>query len=185
LNTQILKQLVKNEASTQREVYYQHADRLMAIVLRYVKNVVDAEEVIQDSFVQIFEKIKNYDSTKGSFESWTTKIAINYALMHLRKKKKMVFYEEDIHAKVLKVNNEAVHTLENEDIEKQIKHLDEKYRVIFKLKAIEGFSHQEIAKLLGINKEASRTIFSRARKQLRNLFDIAEEGIFASKKGIL
>ena len=96
-----------------------------------------------------------------------------------------MFYEEDLHAKIITINNEALHNLESEDIDNQINALDEKYAVIFKLKAIEGYSHQEISDLLGINKEASRTIFSRAKKQLRSLFDTAEKGIFASKKGIL
>ena len=185
MNAHTLKLLSKNDAATQQQVYYQHADRLMAIVLRYVPSVVDAEEVLQDSFIRVFEKIDSFDEQKGSFKAWSSKIAVNFALMFLRKKRKLVFYEEDLHAKILNINNEAVQKLNQEDINKQIEKLDEKYAVIFKLKAIEGYSHQEIAILLGIKKEASRTIFSRAKKQLRNMFELKKQNLSAHKKGVL
>ena len=181
----ILKLLIQNDPATQKAVYYQHADRLMAIVLRYVFSITDAEDVLQDSFVQIFKKVKTFDQDKGSFESWTAKIAINYALMTLRKKKKLVFYEHDLHDPIIQTSNEAVQHLQSEDVEKFIQKLDDKYAIIFKLKALEGFSHQEIAGLLGIRKEASRTIFSRARKQLKHMLKSDDTNLFTSSKEIL
>jgi len=185
LEAHILKRLSQNDPATQKAVYYQHADRLMAIVLRYVSSVMEAEDVLQDSFVQIFEKIKTYDKNKGNFEVWSAKIAVNYALMFLRKKRKLIFYEEDLHAQLFKTKNTAEHQLESEDVEKMIQSLDEKYAIIFKLKAIEGYSHKEIAELLGIRKEASRTIFSRARKQLKQFLKSKEPNLFTSNKGTL
>lgn len=181
----IVKQLKQQDAATQKAVYYQHADRLMAIVLRYVPSVAEAEDVLQDSFIQIFEKVNMYDTNKGSFEAWSAKIVVNYALMFLRKKKKLVFYEEDLHAQQLKTSNAGVRKLEQEDVEKLIQVLDEKYAIIFKLKAIEGYKHQEIAELLGIKKEASRTIFSRAKKQLRQFLKANETNLFTSNEGTL
>ena len=145
MEAHIFKRLIQNDAATQKVVYYQHADRLMAIVLRYVHSVPEAEDVLQDSFIQIFEKIKSFDNSKGKFESWSAKIAINYALMFLRKKKNLVFYEEDLHAQQLISKNKALYNLESEDIANLIGELDDKYAVIFKLKAIEGYKHQEIA----------------------------------------
>ena len=178
-----LQELKNGNRATQKAVYYEHADRLMAIVLRYLGSVADAEEVIQDTFVRVFEKIDSFDSTRGSFKSWTSKIAINFALMALRKKKQIVFYEEDLHAALNVVPNQAIKKIEEEEVDQIIDSLDEKYAMIFKLKAIEGFSHQEIAQLLGIKKEASRTIFSRAKKQLQTIFD--SNNFSTSKKGIL
>ena len=184
MKEQTLKQLCQNDAAIQQQVYYQHADRLMAIVLRYVSSIADAEEVLQDSFVTIFDKIKSFDKEKGSFNAWSAKIAVNYSLMFLRKKKNLVFYQDDLHANILKINNTAIKKLAVEEVDRKIETLDEKYAIIFKLKAIEGYSHQEIASLLGIQKEASRTIFSRAKKQLRHLFD-ANRNLSSSKKGLL
>ena len=185
MEAHILKRLNQNDPATQKAVYYQHADRLMAIALRYVPSVIEAEDVLQDSFIQIFDKIKSFDLNKGTFEAWTAKIVVNYALMFLRKKRKLVFYEEDIHAQHLKTNNKGVNKLEREDVEKMIQILDEKYAIIFKLKAIEGYKHQEIAEMLGIQKEASRTIYSRARKQLKQFLNNKKSNSFTSKEATL
>ena len=185
MEAHILKRLNQNDPATQKAVYYQHADRLMAIVLRYVPAKMEAEDVLQDGFVQIFEKVHRYDRDKGSFESWSAKVVINYALMFLRKKRKLVFYEEDLHAQILTTNNTALHDFEKEEVEKLIQNLDEKYAIIFKLKAIDGYSHIEIAELLNIQKEASRTIFSRAKKQLKHFLKSKESNLFISKKGTL
>ncbi len=185
MEAHILKRLNQNDPATQKAVYYQHADRLMAIVLRYVPTKMEAEDVLQDAFVQIFEKIKMYHKDKGSFESWSAKVVVNYALMFLRKKRKLVFYEEDLHAQILKTNNTALQDFEKEDVEKLIQNLDEKYAIIFKLKAIDGYTHAEIAELLNIQKEASRTIFSRAKKQLKQFLKSKESNLFISKKGTL
>ena len=178
-----IHELKQGNRATQKAIYYDHADRLMAIVLRYLGSVADAEEVIQDTFVRAFEKIDTFDETRGSFKSWTSKIAINFALMALRKKKQFTFYEEDLHAAIQAIPNEAEDQLASEDFEKIIDSLDEKYAVIFKLKAIEGFNHSEISEMLNIKKEASRTIFSRARKQLRIIFD--SNNFSTSTKGVL
>lgn len=185
MEAHILKRLSQNDAAIQKAVYYQHADRLMAIILRYVFSVTEAEDILQDSFLQIFEKVNMYDKQKGSFEAWSAKITVNYALMFLRKKRNLVFYEEDLHAQLFQTDNAAVNNLDREDVEKMIQGLNEKYAIIFKLKAIEGYSHKEIAKLLGIRKEASRTIFSRARKQLKQLLKSNEPNLFTSNKGTL
>ena len=178
-----IHELKQGNRATQKAVYYNHADRLMAIVLRYLGSIADSEEVIQDTFVRVFEKIETFDASRGSFNSWTSKIAINFALMALRKKKQIVFYEEDLHAALSVVPNQAIQKIEEEEVEQIIDSLDEKYAVIFKLKAIDGFSHSEISELLGIKKEASRTIFSRAKKQLQTIFE--SNNFSTSKKGIL
>ena len=182
MEAHILKRLNQNDSATQKAVYYQHADRLMALVLRYVPSVMEAEDVLQDSFVQIFEKIALYNKDKGSFKGWSAKITINYALMFLRKRKNLVFYEEDLHAKHFNTNNDVVLKFQTEDIEKLLQNLDEKYAIIFKLKAFEGYKHQEIAELLGIQTEASRKIYSRARKKLKQILKPKQTNLLASNE---
>lgn len=185
MKAHILKRLVKNDAATQKAVYYLHADRLMSIVLRYVPTVAEAEDVLQESFVKIFEKIKQFDPARGKFESWSARIAINFALMYLRKKRKLEFYEEDLHAHYLETKNSAESKLESEDLLKLLNELDEKYAVVFKLKVIDGYKHKEIADLLGINIEASKTIYSRARKKLIQLIQTRDHNLFISKQSLL
>lgn len=180
MKKQTIHELKQGNRPTQKAIYYRHCDRLMAIALRYLGSVADAEEVVQDTFVRVFERIADFDESRGSFEGWSAKITVNFALMAIRKKKQFVFYEEDLHAAIQAIPNEGVHQLEAENVQTVISTLDEKYAVIFKLKAIEGYSHEEISKLLGIKKEASRTIFSRAKKQLRSIFNNPESDLFKS-----
>lgn len=180
MNQSTLYKLKNENAGVQKQVYYQHCDRLMAIALRYLGSVADAEEILQDTFVRIFEKIGDFDSERGSFEAWSARIAINFALMQLRKKKRFQYEEADLEKVAGSVSNSALSNLETEDIQSKIDSLDEKYSVIFKLKGIEGYSHQEIADLLGIKTDASKTIFSRARKQLKTIFSPGKTKILTS-----
>lgn len=182
MNEHTLKQLKRNEPTVQKAVYYEHADRLMTIVLRYVTSLPEAEDLLQDIFIIIFKKIETYDKNKGSFDAWSARIAINQALMFLRKKTNTIFYEEDLHSQQVTTTNKALLSLENQDIQKIIQELDEKYAIIFKLKAIEGYKHKEIAELLNIKKESSRTIFSRAKRQLRQLIKFRKHYFFTSNE---
>lgn len=172
--------LKKGDAKLQKQVYYRHCDRLMAIALRYVGSVADAEEVLQDTFVRVFEKIADFDPSLGKFEAWSARIAINFALMHLRKNKRFRFEHTDLEKVNISVSNSAPGNLEVEEIQSKIDSLDEKYSVIFNLKT-EGYSHQEIADLLGIKTDASKTIFSRARKKLIAVFSSEKPNTKKSK----
>ncbi|MEO1626520.1 MAG: sigma factor, partial [Bacteroidota bacterium] len=71
MKTQTLHQLRQQVPEAQKQLYYQHCDRLMAVIYRYTGNTADAEEVLQDSFIQIFEKIDLFDPSKGSFSAWS------------------------------------------------------------------------------------------------------------------
>jgi len=162
-------QLLRSEDSpTQKRVYYEHCDRLMGVVYRYLKSVADAEEVLQDVFLTIFEKIDRFDPEKGSFLAWTHRIAVNSALMFLRKKRHMVFTYDDL--TLLPATDKLItqpHQMEETDMDYYIDKLPKKSAVVFRLKAVEGYNHQEIADMLCIQSDASRAIYSRARKTLR------------------
>ena len=171
MDIKTLRLLRAADPPTQKRVYYQHCDRLMAVIFQYLGSVADAEEVLQDIFLTIFEKIEKFDPQRGSFSAWSHRIAINKALMFLRKKKQMRFTYEDLTN--LPISNHLTtspNQMEQTDLEYYIKKLSGKSAVVFRLKAIEGYKHEEIAKLLGIRSDASRAIFSRARKQLQNYF---------------
>lgn len=166
-----LKQLLKQNQIIQRDVYYAHCDRLMSVVMRYVKQTSDAEEVLQDAFYNIFKKIKQFDSKKGSFESWSYKIAINQSLMFLRKKNKLNIVDDDMSRVESKISNDGLEELHFEDLLKKIDLLDEKYRTILTLKLIEGYEYKEISNLLKIQESSIRKIFSRARHKLIHIIE--------------
>ena len=181
-----LKGLIAKKHKVQQAVYYEHSDRLMRTILRYVPSVTDAEEVVQDTFIRVFERIKDYDPKRGTFEAWSSKIAINFALMKVRKIKQLQFYEKDLshyspYLQVLAgIPNEADSRIAYEELQQRINEMDEKYAIIIKLRAVEGYSHQEIGELLGIKPTASRTLFSRARKKLKEMMYQSYYGMLPS-----
>lgn len=168
MEERIRQLLLSEDPPTQKRVYYDHCDRLMAVIYRYIGSVVEAEEVLQDVFLIIFEKIDQFDPEKGAFAAWSHRIAINSALMFLRKKKNMVFTQEDL-AGFRLAEKLITHPdqMEQADLDYYINKLPDKSAVVFRLKAIEGYKHQEIAEMLGIKMDASRAIYSRAREKLK------------------
>jgi RNA polymerase sigma factor (sigma-70 family) len=152
----------------QRRTYEQYSARMLAICRRYVKNEMDAEEVMINGFLKVFEKIGQFKS-EGSFEGWIRRIMVNESLNHLRKQRLM--YAE---VEIENVSNDLDYSVfESEmDAEELLRLIDEMpvgYRTIFNLYAIEGFSHKEIAETLGITESTSKSQLSRARVHLQKL----------------
>lgn len=166
-----LELLQAQDAATQKQIYYAHCDRLMGVVYQYLGSVADAEEVLQDTFLVLFEKIHLFHPDKGNFKAWSHRIATNQALMFLRKKKRIKFTMSDL-SEAVKANA-FVAKIDQEkgiEIDRYLNKLPSKSAIVFRLKVIEGYSHEEIADLLQIKTTASRAIFSRARKKLQYYF---------------
>lgn len=164
-----LQLLKKQDAATQKRVYYQHCDRLMNVILPYFESVADAEEVLQDTFLTIFDKIDTFQVQKGAFTSWTHRIAINKSLMRLRKKKRIYFTNQEFQ-EIIEKEKSTSGGLDQQDIEKYLATLPEKSAIVFRLRVLEELSHQEIAEILQINTDNSRAIYSRVRRKLRQHF---------------
>lgn len=144
----------------------------MYVINRYVKAVNDAEEILQDTFISIFRNIKQFDSNKGSFNTWTHRIAINQSLMFIRKKRKVTIVESDLSQLQNHISNSGLENLHLEDLLKEIDKLDEKYRTILTLRLIEGYDYAEISSLISIQEATIRKIFSRARKKLIDILKV-------------
>lgn len=157
-------------------VYKKYYGYQMAIIIRYVKSDVDAEELTNESFIRIFKKLDSFnhlvDETvlERSFRSWIGRIAANISIDFLRSKKQMTSLEDvaDGDAMTPAVYNAS--SLEVDDIMKLLNLLPELQRVIFNLYELEGFSHDEIAKQLDIPDSTSRTYLTRAKQKLRKLY---------------
>lgn len=164
----MLEGLQSEDPEIQKKFYYEHCDRLMVVIYGYLQSVADSEEVLQDTFLTIFEKINSYVPSRGSIEGWSHRIAVNKALMFLRKQKRVVFTDADLNS--IPANeplNFKTGDVDEDPVDQIINTLSFKSAIVFRLKAIEGCSHQEIAEMLNIKTDASRAIFSRARKKLR------------------
>lgn len=166
----LLQQLKKGERSAQRSLYLAHCERLMLLIRRYVPHLQNAEEVLQDCFMYIFNSIHQFDEAKGEFEGWSAKIAINAALMHLRKKKKLFISLEDCTGADQWPSPQPRPADWEADLKPYLSKLDERQALVFKLRVVEGFEFAEIRELLGLRTEAnSRKLYSLAMQRLRSL----------------
>ncbi len=162
----IIEGCIQRNQRAQRMLYEKFAPAMYPLCLRYVREISEAEDVLISGFMRAFEKINTY-SGKGSFSGWLRKIMINQALGHLRKNKTM-YLEVDIEA--AEYQQQAIDSgnhLEADDLLKLVRQLPMGYRTVFNLYAIEGYSHKEIAELLGISENTSKSQLSRARGLLQ------------------
>lgn len=176
----ILTLLKAQDPPTQEKVYQQYKGILFGIVRRYISDFSEAEDVFVEAFYKIFTKIKDYHGN-GSFEGWMKRIMINESLMHLRKKNVLT------HAAELTVvkkgyNQNIEERIDHELIVKALQKLPSGYRTIFNLYVIEGYKHREIAEMLGISINTSKSQLIWAKKKLRNIIE-SQLGIKSSNYG--
>ncbi|UIR57743.1 RNA polymerase sigma factor [Sphingobacterium sp. SRCM116780] len=171
-----LEECLQNREQGKAFVYKKYYGYLMAIIIRYVKSDVDAEELTNESFIRVFKRLDSFNSQveedvlEKSFRAWIGRIAANISIDFLRSKKHMTSLEDvnEGDLQVPMIYNSS--SLEVSDILKLLHALPELQRVIFNLYEIEGFSHDEIAKQLNIPDSTSRTYLTRAKQKLRTLY---------------
>lgn len=157
----------EGKSSSQRAMYEQFAPKMLAVCHRYARRSGDAEDMLQDAFVKVFQNVHRYDD-RGSLEGWIRRIVVNTAIDHLRKHKYQLQEAEVNDAIHHEANVEdALDQLELEFLYEVIQSLPDGYRMIFNLYAIEGFSHAEIGEKLEIKESTSRSQYTRARGLLR------------------
>ena len=132
--------------------------------LRIVNDRAEAEDIMQDSFLDAFQKIGDYTG-EGNFGGWLRRIVVNNSLDALKKRRKEILLEDDNIAAEEEVSSQEVE-YRIEEIKKAMTLLPEDYRVIISLLLFEGYDHEETSQILGITYGASRTRFSRARQKL-------------------
>jgi len=164
----VLKGCSRGDLKAQEDLCKQYYGYVMSIALRFSSCHDNALEIANDSFLKIFRKIESYQVDK-EFKPWVRKIVVNTALDHYRKDKKNNF-EISIEAAYNEpVDESVINNLSAEEIIKLINSLPVKYRYIFSLFEIEGYSHDEIARQLGITASMSRTNLTRAKEMLRKM----------------
>lgn len=177
----ILRQCRKGHLLAQEALYQQFYSYGLSISLRYAYSREEAVEVLNDSFLKVFDKIQQYEP-KNSFKAWLRKIIINTAIDYYRKQNKhRGHYDIADYEYSLSPDESIVAQLNAQDLLKLMGKLPELQRLCFNLYEIEGYSHKEIAKSLEIAEGSARTYLTRAKKNLRALchqyFDKSYEGI--------
>lgn len=156
----------KGTRSAQKELYDRYVPVLYPIALRYMKTEHEAEDVLIMGFYKIFDKLDTYTG-KGNFEGWMKRIIINEALMALRKKTNMHLTVVDEAVHLSSDVNSAIDDLQYQEILTMLDDLPTGYRTVFILYVIEGYKHREIAELLDISINTSKSQLILAKKKLR------------------
>lgn len=153
------------DRTAQQALYKRYAPDLLSVCFRYAKDREEAEDILQEGFVKIFQKIGKYEF-QGSFEGWMRRIVVNTAIDHIRRNKKRQLETDIEEAREVFVSEEAVGQLELEYLYQIIQDLPPGYQLVFNLYAIEGYSHREIGERMGITESTSRSQYTRARSLL-------------------
>lgn len=150
----------------QETLYKQTAAKMFAVCMRYAKDSMEAEDVLQMGYVKIFGKINEFKG-EGAFEGWMRRIMVNTAIESYRKNLRSLAIVpiDDVYEQPQAGFD--YNSLGVKDLMKLIQNLADGYRVVFNMYAIEGYSHKEIAKELGISEGASKSQLSRARSILQ------------------
>ena len=171
---QLIKGCVENDVHCQKALYEIYAPKMMGVSLRYCKSKMEAEDVLQDAFIKIFDKIKTFKG-QGSFEGWIRKIVVFTALKSNDKRISKFEPGSLENVQERSYDAKAISNMETASLLGILQELPEGYRAVFNLYAIEGFSHKEIGKMLKISDVTSRTQYSRAKQHLIKL--LAKYGI--------
>jgi RNA polymerase sigma-70 factor (ECF subfamily) len=164
---------LKDDRRSQEELYKRFYPAMMTLCLRYVRERGDAAAVLNDAFLKIFRQLNSYDVAKASLYTWMRKIVINTALDSLRRQKLISAHEmSPAGENEAAIENEAVSKLSGDELLGIIGKLPVTTRLVFNLHAIDGFSHREIADLLGMGEGTSRWHLSDARRQLRSIINL-------------
>jgi len=173
-----LEQLITNcqrkNAKAQEELYKRYSRILFPICLKYSPNYADAEDTLQDTFLTIFDKISQYKA-KGSFEGWLKRVTINTALQRYRKPSMLeIVSNEDIKEVIVEVDDDEVSL---DFLLGIIQQLPDRYRMVFNLYVLDGYSHKEIAGLLSISDGTSKSNLARARQILKEKIELNNQQI--------
>ena len=145
----------------QQALYQVYSGRMLGVCMRYASSKTEAEDILQDAFVRIFERISSFRG-EGSLEGWVRRVVVRTALEHCRRK--AIRRTEDLtEVKGREVSPDQLAALSRDELLSLIQALPEGYRMVFNLYAIEGYSHKEIADSLGISQGGSKSQLSRAR----------------------
>lgn len=168
---------LRNERKSQEQLFKLFYGKMLGVCMRYTNDRDTAQEIVQDGFIKVFEKLHLFEQT-GSFEGWIKRVVVNTAIDHIRKSKKDPFLiDNDNDYKLGGVDP----TIESEELEltdvkaeiimAAIQQLSPSYRAVFNLYVMDDYSHKQIAEALGISEGTSKSNLSKARYNIQKMVE--------------
>jgi len=167
----LIRQCQENKPEAQAEIYKLYSATLFSVCLRYADHYEDAQDIFQDGFIMIFNKISQY-RFEGSFEGWMRRIMVNNCIEKHRHKNHLYVINEEIISEEIDDDEETEPEFEHhsyQDLLDFIRELPDRYRQVFNLYVMEEYTHQQIAEMLNISVGTSKSNLSRAREKLKEL----------------
>jgi RNA polymerase sigma-70 factor (ECF subfamily) len=162
----LVKDCLRAQPAAQRQLYDHFAGPMLGVCYRYTKSMADAEDVLQEGFIKVFRNLHQY-KFEGELGGWIRRImvttAINYLKRNTRYQSELLFIEDHLH--IVSSDNPEMR-MNARELAELIRQLPPGYQTIFNLHAVEGFTHVEIGKMLGIHEGTSRSQYARARALL-------------------
>jgi RNA polymerase sigma-70 factor (ECF subfamily) len=166
----LIEGCIKGDRKMQRQLYEQFSPRMMAVSLRYAKSQLEAEDIMQEAFIKVFNKIQTFRK-ESSLYHWIKTIVVNTALSHQRSKLYQ-FPMGDVKEADFSINEDfSLSDFHFNELLSMIQSLPAGCQMVFNLYAIEGYKHHEIADMLEISEGTSKSQFSRARVLLQNMLE--------------
>lgn len=157
----------KGEREAQHELFKRYAGKMMTVCRRYFSSIEEAEDILQEGFIKVFERLHQWQGT-GALGGWIRTIMINTALTQIRSQKK---WKDTADVNTLEnIDSDTVSALQQlqaEEILQLIEKMPSGYRTVFNLFAIEGYGHKEIGEMLGISENTSKTQFLKSKEWLK------------------
>lgn len=166
-DSSLIKSYLRGDRAAMQQLYERHEQYWFRLCLRYGRNRSEAQDIMQDGLVQIFKTLKQFDTVKGSFSAWSNRIMVTTALQHFRREKYRVSEDLDFVAEEADTSENVFDKISAKELTQIIQQLPDGYRMVFNLYEIEGYKHQEIAKMLEISVGTSKSQLSKAKKMLR------------------
>jgi RNA polymerase sigma factor (sigma-70 family) len=162
----LIESCLRGEEAAQKALYDTYVKQMMGVCYRYTKSVEDAEDILQEGFIRVFKNLDQYKG-EGELGAWIRKIMVNVALNFLKKhqvyRDELLIREEHLHPVS---DADPYVSLQTKELIQLVRQLPAGYQAIFNLYAVEGYTHVEIGKLMGISEGTSRSQYMRARNLL-------------------
>lgn len=162
----LIKGCIDGNRQMQEILYKKFSPKMYGVCLRYSGNVDDANDLLQEGFIKVFKNLLKFRGD-GSFEGWMRRIFVNTSIEHFRKKVKLYNVTEVQENTIEDTDLNILDTLAEKDIIILVNELSPGYKTVFNMHVVEGYSHKEIAEMLGITEGTSKSQLSRAKDVLK------------------
>jgi RNA polymerase sigma-70 factor (ECF subfamily) len=165
---ELLVQCIDKQPQAQKQLFDLLAPKMYSVCKRYAQHEDEAKDILQESFIKMFNNLERFEH-KGSFEGWVKRIFINTSIEFYRKSQRERIVDNIDDVKEKAIDSQTISLLKVADLMKLVDQLPKGYKTVFNLFAIEGYSHDEISKMLNISENTSKSQLHKARLHLQEL----------------